>query len=309
MPSIMQASLATDYGDPDVLQIGEAPRPEPQAGEVLIQVKSAGVNPADWKYRSGIYKQFMPLAFPWTPGLDGAGIVAAIGPDVTAFKVGDAVLGVFQKSYAEYATAPASGLTFKPSNISFDQAASIPVGALTAWGAVIDTAKVEHGQKVLVHGGAGGVGIFAVQLARWKGAHVTATASAANLDFVRSLGAETVIDYTTTKFEGVVKDQDVVIDTVGGDLHERSFGVLRKGGIFVTVAGRLGEGAGQAQGVRATNAGRAAPDKLAELADLVASGTFKTAIYKVFPLDQAADAHALSQTGHSRGRIVLHIAD
>lgn len=309
MPSIMQASLAADYGAPEVLQIGETPRPEPQAGEVLVQIKSAGVNPADWKYRSGMYKQFMPLTFPWIPGLDGAGVVAALGPDVTAFKVGDAVFGGFQKSYAEYAAVPVGNLALKPSNISFDQAATIPVGGLTAWGAVIDTAKVEAGQKVLIHGGAGGVGLYAVQLARWKSAHVTATASTSNLDFVRSLGAETVIDYTTTKFEDVVKDQDAVIDTVGGDLHERSFAVIRKGGIFVTVAGRLSEGAGQAQGIRATNAGRAPTSILPQLADLVASGTFKTAIYKIFPLDQAAEAQALSQTGHSQGRIVLHIAD
>ncbi len=305
----MQAIQAQDYGEPDVLKLEQAPRPEPKANEVLIRLKAAGVNPADWKYRSGMYKQFMPLQFPWTPGLDGAGVIEAAGSEVTELKAGQAVLGIIDKSYAEYAVAPAGNLALKPANLSFDEAATVPVGALTAWGAVIDKAEVKARQTVLVHGGAGGVGLFAVQLARWKGAKVIVTTSTANVDFVRSLGAETVIDYTKTKFETAVKDVDAVIDTVGGDLLERSYTVIRPGGIFVTIAGRPAEDAGKAQGIRATGTGRAAPTTLPTIAQLLESGQLKTIVGKVFPLAQANQAQALSQTGHGRGRIVLHIAD
>ena len=179
-----------------------------------MRVKAAGVNPADWKYRAGMYKQFMPVQFPWIPGLDGAGIVEAVGSNVTTLKKGDEVYGTINSSYAEYALVNANEVYAKPANISFEEAASLPVGVLTAWGAVIDAAQVEAGQRVLVHGAAGGVGAYAVQLAVWKGAHVTGTASADNLEFVRSLGAEQVIDYNVTRFETVVHDMDAVIDTV-----------------------------------------------------------------------------------------------
>jgi NADPH:quinone reductase-like Zn-dependent oxidoreductase len=308
MSSTMQAIQAADYGGPEVLKIGEAPRPEPKPNEVLIRVKAAGVNPADWKYRSGIYKQFVPLTFPWTPGLDGAGVIEGVGSEVTTLKPGQAVYGIIDKPSAQYAVAPEGNLTLKPSTLSYDEAATVPVGALTAWGA-IEAIKLEAGQKVLIHGGAGGVGLFAVQLAHWKGAHVIATTSTANVDFVHSLGADEVIDYSTTKFEDVLKDLDAVIDTVGGDLAERSFGTLRKDGIYVTVAGRLAEDAGKAQGIRATNAGRAAPVNLQAISQLLESGKLKVTIGKSFPLAQAEQAHALSQTGHGRGRIILHIED
>jgi len=304
----MQAIQAADYGDPEVLKLAQAPRPDPKPNEVLIRVKAAGVNPADWKYRSGMYKQFVPLSFPWIPGLDGAGVIEGLGSEVTTLKPGQAVYGIIDKPSAQYAVAPAGNLALKPSNLSYDEAATVPVGALTAWGA-IETAKVQAGQRVLVHGGAGGVGLFAVQLAHWKGAHVIATTSTANVEFVRTLGADEVIDYTTTKFEDVLKDIDAVIDTVGGDLAERSFGTIRKDGIYVTVAGRLAEDAGKAQGIRATGAGRAAPENLQAISQLLEAGTLKVTIGKSFPLAQADQAHALSQTGHGRGRIILHIED
>src|SRR5215211_6876133 len=231
----MQAIQAQDYGGPDVLALKQAPRPEPNDDQVLIRLKAAGVNPADWKYRAGFYKQFMPLEFPWTPGVDGSGIVEAVGANVTSLKRGDEVYGIVLGGYAEYALALATEVQPKPSGLTFEQAAALPLGALTAWGAVIDTAKVEAGQNVLVHGAAGGVGGYAVQLARWKGAKVIGTASANNIEYVRSLGAENVINYNATPFETVLRDMDVVIDTVGGDMPERSWQVLRPGGIFVTV--------------------------------------------------------------------------
>src|SRR5215208_20037 len=305
----MQAIQAQDYGGPEVLALKQALRPEPNADQVLIRLKVAGVNPADWKYQAGFYKQFMPLQFPWTPGMEGSGIVEVVGASVTTLKKGDEVYGIVTGGYAEYALAQASDVQPKPVGLTFDEAAAIPMGALTAWGAVFDAANVEAGQHVLVHGAAGGVGTYAVQLAKWKGAHITGTASAANLEFVRSLGAEDVIDYNATRFETVLKNLDAVIDTVGGDLPERSFQVIRPGGIFVTVAARLAEEAGKAQNIRAVNAGRASTDKLKQIAELLETKKIKPVTGVLFPLSEARQAQELSQTGHGRGRIILQIGN
>jgi NADPH:quinone reductase-like Zn-dependent oxidoreductase len=304
----MKAIRAHDYGDPQVLKLEHAPRPEPQADEVLIRLKAAGVNPADWKYRSGTYKQFMPLQFPWTPGMEGSGIVESVGANVTAFKKGDEVYGIVSGGYAEYALAKANEIQPKPKSITFEEAASLPVGVLTAWGAV-EAANVEAGQRVLVHGAAGGVGVYVVQLARWKGAHISGTTSSGNVEFVRSLGAENVIDYHATRFETVLHDMDVVVDTVGGDLAERSFQVLRPGGVYVTVAGRLAEDAGKAQNVKALSAGRAPAENLKKISELIEAKQLKVITGAVFPLADAPQAHELSQTGHGRGRIILKIGN
>ena len=305
----IQAIQAHDYGGPEVLVLEQAPRPEPNADQVLIRLTAAGVNPADWKNRSGLYKQFMPLNFPWTPGMEGSGVVEAVGANVTSFKKGDEVYGIVNGGYAEYALALASDVQPKPANLTFEEAASLPVGVLTAWGAVIDTANVQTGQRVLVHGAAGGVGAYAVQLAKWKGAHATGTASADNVKFVRSLGADHVIDYNATRFETVLSDMDVVIDTVGGDLPERSWKVIRPGGIFVTVAARLAQDAGKAQNIRAVNAGRASTDKLKQVSGLIEAKQLNPVTGALFPLDEARQAQALSQAGHGRGRIILQIGN
>ena len=305
----MQAIQAQDYGGPEVLVLERASHPEPNADQVLIQLKASGVNPADWKYRSGVYKQFMQLQFPWTPGMEGSGVVEAVGENITTLKKGDEVYGIVTGGYAEYALALENDVQLKPAGLTFEQAAALPVGVLTAWGAVIDTAKVEAGQRVLVHGAAGGVGAYTVQLARWKGAHVTGTASADNLEFVRSLGTDKVIDYNATRFETVLKDMDAVIDTVGGDLPERSFQVIRPGGIFVTVAARLSEDAGKAQNIRATGAGRASTDTLKKVSELIEARQLKPVTGVLFPLAEARQAHELSQVGHGRGRIILQIGN
>ena len=305
----MKAIRAHDYGGPEVLVLEEVPRPHPEAGQVLVQLHAAGVNPADWKYRSGMFKQFMPLRFPWTPGLEGAGVVAEAGPGADAFQPGQAVYGLIASSYAEYAAAPTGDLQPKPANLTFDEAATVPVGALTAWGAVIDTAQVQPGQRVLIQGAAGGVGVFAVQLARWKGARVLGTTSTRNVDFVRALGVQEVIDYTAGPFEQAVRDVDVVIDTVGGDIITRSIQVIRPGGTFVTVAGRPDPGLGKDRDIRATNAGRAPVEQLAEISRLLEAGTLRPVVGRVFPLAQASQAHEASQTGHGTGRIILHIPD
>lgn len=304
----MQAARINDYGGPEVIVIERIPRPEPATGQVLVRIKAAGVNPADWKMGGGAFKQFMPLPFPWIPGIEGAGVVEAVGPEVKTLKPGQAVYGAFGNSYAEYAVVPATEIYLKPEHLSFEQAASVPVGALTAWQAVVEEAEVQPGQRVLVHGGAGGVGLYAVQLARWKGAHVIATASAANAGYVRSIGAETVIDYQTTKFEDVVKDLDSVIDTVGGDLIGRSLKVIRTGGIFVTVAGRVDPEMGQPHGIRVVSSRRGDANKLQQLGELLESGKLTPKVAKVFPLSQARQAQELSKTGHGQGRIVLQMA-
>ncbi len=279
----MQVARIHDYGGPEQIVIEQAPRPEPKAGEVLVHLKAAGVNPADWKARAGYMKQFMPLAFPWIPGLEGAGTIETVGSNVTTLKPGQAVLGPITNSYAEYAVASATNLFAKPELLSFEQAASVPVGSLTAWGAVIEEAQVQPGQRVLVHGGAGGVGLYAVQFARWKGAHVTATASAANADFLRSIGAEEIINYQTTRFEDVVKDVDAVIDTVGGELAERSMRVIRSGGVFVTTAGRVDPQLGQVHDIRATNTRRADVAKLQTVIELLQSKRSSQWWAKCFP--------------------------
>ena len=302
---IMQAVRIHEYGGLDKLVLDQTPRPHPQADQVLIRVIAAGVNPADWKMREGYYKEFMPLPMPWTPGVDAAGIVEAVGENVTAFEPGESVFGITVGGYAEYAIAGAADVQVKPKRLTFEEAASVPLGALTAWAAVIEQAKVQKGQRVLIHGGAGGVGIYAVQLAKWKGAHVTATASGQNAEFVKSLGADTVIDYTTTKFETMVRDVDVVIDTVGGDLMERSFQVLKPNGIFVTVAAYLAPDAGKDHHVRAVSAGRASTENLKQIAELLEAKKLVPIVGPRYTLNEARQAQELSQTGHGRGRIVL----
>ena len=299
----MQAVHVHDYGGADQLKLEHTPRPEPKAGEVLVRLKAAGVNPADWKSRNGMYKAYRPLTFPWTPGLEGAGVVEAVGPGVTDFKPGDEVFGTINSSYAEYAVAPAAELALKPKALSFDEAASVPMGALTGWGAV-EAADIKPGQRVFVQGAAGGVGLFAAQLARAKGATVIGTASAVNLDFVRSLGVE-AIDYDAAPFETVVHDVDVVIDTVGGEVLQRSWDVLKPGGLLVSIAGRATEEEAKAKGKQFKFVGRAPASNLAHIAELITTGKLTPAIQATFSLAEAVAAQNLCETGHGRGRIIL----
>jgi NADPH:quinone reductase-like Zn-dependent oxidoreductase len=302
---IMKVVHIHEYGGLDKLVLDTVARPNPDPDQVLIRVIAAGVNPADWKMRAGYFKEFIPLQMPWTPGIDAAGIIDAVGENVTAFQPGQAVFGVVAGGYAEYAVANATDVQVKPKHLTFEEAASVPLGALTAWGAVIDAANVQKGQRVLVHGGAGGVGSHAVQLAKWKGANVIATASTRNVEVVKSLGADTVIDYTTTQFENVAREVDAVIDTVGRDLMERSFKVLKPNGIFVTVAAHLGPEAANGHNVRAVSAGRASLENLKQIAELLETKKLVPIVGARYTLEEARRAQELSQTGHGRGRIVL----
>ncbi len=305
----MKAIRIHDYGGLDALVLEEAARPEPQAGQVLVRMRAAGVNPADSASRSGAFKQWMPIQFPWTPGLEGAGVVEAVGEGVSAFKVGQEIYGFVSGGYAQLALANVKDIQAKPSNLTMEEAASAPMGSIMAWGAVVEVAKVEPGQAVLIHGAAGGIGSYATQLSHWKGAYVIGVTSKANLEFVRSLGAQLAIDYGEVEFENVVQDVDVVVDTVGGGVTDRSWGVMQPGGILVSVAGRLSPEAGKAQGVRAASVSRPSFGDHQQITELLESRTLVPTIRAVFPLDEAAQAQQLSESRHGRGRIILQIPD
>lgn len=306
---MMKAVRVHDYGGLDALVFEAAPRPEPQPGQVLIRMKAAGVNPADSAARGGAFRQWMPLQFPWTPGLEGAGTVEAVGEGASSFKPGQEVYGFVTGGYAQYAVASEKDLQLKPSVLSMDEAASAPMGTIMAWGAVIDLAKVDAGQAVLIHGAAGGIGSYATQLSHWRDAYVIGVTSKANLAFVRSLGAQMAIDYNEAPFETVVQDVDAVIDTVGGGTIDRSWGVIRPGGILVTVAGRVAEDAGKAQGVRAASVRRPTFADHAEISKMLEAKVLVPTVRAAFPLADARNAQELSETRHGRGRIILQIPD
>ncbi len=299
-----------DYGNVDQLKLEQIPQPEPQEGEVLVRVYTAGVNPVDWKLRAGFMKAFWPSTFPYVPGAELAGVVEKVGPGVTLFQPGQEVFGrSSQGSYAQYSRAPAHALALKPKTLSFEEAASIPVGATTAWQGIYDHGNLQAGQRVLILGGAGGVGVFAVQFARRIGAQVISTASTRNVDFVRSLGAESVIDYTKTRVEEEVHDVDLVFDTVGGEALASAWPTLKPGGTLVSIAGQPDEAKARELGVRAVRfSSQVNTELLRTFAQLIDHGQIKVVVGATFPLSEAGKAQALSQGGHGRGRIILQIA-
>jgi NADPH:quinone reductase-like Zn-dependent oxidoreductase len=307
----MQAVQVHRYGGPEQLKLEEKPRPQPQTGEVLVRVYAAGVNPIDWKIRQGLMKESRPVTFPFTPGIEVAGVVEGVGPGVTAFEIGQAVFGQSARgAYAEYITESVEALALKPETLSFAEAATVPVGATTAWRALFDNGGLTSGQRVLIQGAAGGVGLFAVQLAKWKGAHVIGTASTANLDFVRGLGADTVVDYTTTPVESVVHEVDLVLDGVGGETLISSLAALRRGGTLISIAGLPPQEEAQARGVRAAFIRNLYSRELLQtVTRFIDEGRIKVTAGKTFPLSEVQQAHEYSRSGHGRGRIVLQIAD
>ncbi len=308
LETTMKAIRFHSYGDPAVLVLEVAPRPEPKPGEVLIRVHAAGVNPVDWKFRKGFMKANVPLQMPHTPGFDVSGTIEAVGPGVTGSQEGQAVFGRGTGTYAEFAVAPSGQIAQKPAKLSFEQAAAVNIGAVTAWCGLFDSAGLQAGQRVLISGAAGGVGHFAVQLARWKGAHVTGTASRGNLDFVRSLGGEKALDYATTPAGSLGRTMDVVFDTVGGAAQAPLWEALRPGGVFVTIAGRVTEETAKQHEARtASVSAKTTTELLQKIAGLIESGEVVPHVGQVFPLAEAVRAHMLSETGHGRGRIVLKV--
>jgi NADPH:quinone reductase-like Zn-dependent oxidoreductase len=305
----MKAVRIHSMGGPDVLRSEDVPIPEPGAQELLVRIHAAGVNPVDWKIREG---HLGKIPLPAFMGSDFSGVVEALGPQVSEFRVGQEVFGSVADesgSYAQYALAPVTQVVEKPAALDPLQAAALPIPSMTAWQALFDTAHLGAGQKILIHGGAGGVGGFAVQFAKWKGAYVFATASARNADFVRELGADQVIDYHSTRFEDVVRDADVVLDTVGGDTQERSWKTLAKGGILVSTVQPPSEKSATAREARGTFIREDATrtEDLAKITELVVAGRVKVHVETVLPLRDARKAQELSQTGHTRGKIVLAI--
>ena len=311
---MMQAVQVHEYGGPEQLKLEQVPRPEPKADEVLVRVHAAGVLPVEWKIRQGAFRAFNPVTFPYIPGSAFAGVVEEVGPLATRFEQGQAVFGRSNGgTYADYTTASIETIALKPASLSFDEAAAISGGATTAWIALFENGALQAGQRVLIQGAAGGVGSFAVQFARWKGAQVIGIAGAANVDFVYSLGAETVIDYSSTPFEQMVHDVDLVLDTQGGEVLQRSMNVVKRGGTLVSLLEQPSQKQAEARGIHALKNTAALPfpsnNLLQTIARLIDKGEVKVTIARLFPLLAASLAHELSQSGHGRGRIVLHIAD
>ena len=314
----MKAITQQSFGGPEVLVVSEVDRPEPLPTEILVRVHAAGVNPVDWKTRAGGGMARVLGDPPFILGWDVSGVVEAVGFGVTRVKPGDEVYGMpwfprAASAYAEFVTAPSRHFALKPKNLSHVEAAALPLAVLTAWQTLVDTAHVEAGQRVLVHAAAGGVGHLAVQIAKVKGAYVIGTASAAKHEFVKSLGADEVVDYTTTRFEDVVSDVDVVIDLIGGENALRSLSTLRPGGLVVAVPSGaspdLTEAAERA-GVRSTPF-LVEPDyaALTEIAALVEAGRIRVEIETVLPLAEARKAHELGETGRTKGKIVLSVVE
>ena len=308
----MKAVRVHEYGGPEVLRYEDAPRPEPGAGDVLVRVHAAGVNPVDWKVRAGMAKGFLNYKLPMIPGWDLSGTVEALGAGTTGWKKGDEVYSRPDISrdgtYAEYIAVKASELARKPKTLDHAKAAAIPLAALTAWQALFDAGGLQSGQRVLVHAAAGGVGTFAVQLARWKGARVIGTASERNHEFLKELGADELIDYNKVRFEDAVQDVDLVLDTMAGETRDRSWKVLKKGGILVSILGQPSQEDAARYGVRGAGVFVQPNQKeLEEIGVLVDSGKLKPVVESVLPLKEARRAHEMNQTLHTRGKIVLQV--
>jgi NADPH:quinone reductase-like Zn-dependent oxidoreductase len=313
-PETMKAVRIHKYGGPEVLQYEDAPRPQPESGEVLIRVYAAGVNPIDWKIREGYMKDLWPHKFPLIPGWDLSGVVEEIGTDVARFKKGDEVYSVPDASrdgaYAEYIVVRESEVALKPKSLHHVRAAVVPLAAVTAWQALFDAGQLKRGQRVLIHGGSGGVGHVAVQLAKWKGAHVLATASTKNRELLREVGVDEPIDYTKQKFEDVARDVDLALDLIGGETQERSWSVLKKGGVLLSLVQPPSVEKAKALGVRAAFvAGHPNGTQLAEIANIIDSGSLTPVINRILPLSEVRRAHELSKSAHTHGKIVLRISN
>lgn len=314
--STMRQVVYDRFGDSDVLQVTESPVPVPGDGEVLIRVHGAGLNPIDWKTRRGMgfVASQLENKLPWSPGYDAAGEVVEVADDVTTLAPGDRVMGMigFPTSggaNAQFAIARADELAIVPAELDLLSAAGVPLAALTAWQALFEVARLKSGQKVLIHAGAGGVGHFAVQFALAEGAHVIATASARNRDFLSELGVHEVIDYNTVDVAEECFGLDVVLDLVGGEAGKRSLKTLSDTGVLVTIPTVTADevvSAAEALGVRAHGM-RTRPDvfHLEEIAELIEDGDIRVHIDQVFPLEQAGEAHDLLEAGHVRGKLVL----
>jgi NADPH:quinone reductase-like Zn-dependent oxidoreductase len=308
----MKAIRIHTYGDINTLSYEDAPLPEPGPEDVRIRVHAAAVNPLDWKIRAGYLAAMLPYQMPLILGWDVSGVVDQIGVDVTHLSVGNAVYSrpdvTRDGSYAEYMVVRASEVAAKPTTLSHNEAAAVPLAGLTAWQTLFDFAQLKKGERVLIHAGAGGVGSFAIQFAKWAGAHVTATASATNEALVRELGADAFVDYRTQKFEEVIDKVDVVFDTIGGDTQARSVQLLKTGGrLFSVVTTPDPEALASVGASGGFVMVQPNSDELGQIAQLIDDGIVRVIIDSVFPLSEARAAHTKSQTGRAKGKIVLEV--
>jgi NADPH:quinone reductase-like Zn-dependent oxidoreductase len=310
----MKAIRIHNYGGPEVLRHEEAPRPQLKEDELLIRVHAAGVNPLDWKVRSGSLNGSARHALPLIPGWDVSGVVEKVGRRVSRFKRGDQVFAMADPTrdgtYAEFIAVRAGIVALKPKSLYHVRAAAVPLAALTAWQSLFNLGQLQFGQRILIHGGSGGVGHFAVQLAKWKGAYVIATASTKNQELLRKLGADETIDYTTRKFERIVEKIDIVLDTIGGETQERSWRVLNNDGVLISLVQPASDQKAKQFSVRGVMC-RVQPDsaQLSKIAKLIDSAKLRPTINRILPLGEARRAHELSQSGHIHGKIVLRVKD
>lgn len=299
---------------PERLIYEEAPKPTIGPGDALVRVHAVAITPTELSWSATYTNHDKTDRLPTVPGHEVSGVVEAVAPDVTGVALDDAVYALtdFWRNggAAEFVAIRAADLAPKPQSLDHVHTAAVPLSALTAWQALFDHASLASGQRVLIHGAAGGVGTFAVQLARWRGAHVIGTASARNVAFLRDLGANEVIDYTTTRFEDKVRDVDVVLDAVGGETLERSWGVVKRGGVLVSVAGEVYPDNVAAHGVRGVFfIVEPSRSQLAQIAQLIDAGSIRPIVEVVLPLSRARDAYEQGLRGHSRGKLVLWVAD
>ena len=312
----MRSAQITRYGNTsEVIEIRQTSTPNLSAGKVLVEVKAAGINPIDWKIREGYMQQMIHLQFPSTLGLDFSGVIKQVGEDVSSdFSQGDEVYGQAgvpsggSGTFSEMSLASATSIAHKPKTLGHIEAAALPLVGVSAWQAVVEFMGLSNGQKILIHGGAGGIGSIAIQLAKNLGAHVATTVSSDDKQFVQKLGADEVIDYKTQTFEDIVHDYDAVFDTVGGDTYTRSFKVLRKGGIIVSMLEQQNSELMEQFGVKAisqfTQVNR---QRLSKLAEWVDQNKVKVNVEKSFSLDEAGKALDYLRDIHPRGKIVLAI--
>jgi NADPH:quinone reductase-like Zn-dependent oxidoreductase len=317
----MKAVRINEFGGPEVMKLEDVAIPVPAPDEILVKVYASGVNPTDWGIRSGGNAMLKPyLTLPMTLGWDAAGIVEEVGSEVTTLKNGDAVYGIpnfpGDGSYAEYCTAKASQFALKPKSIDYNEAAGVPLAGLTAWTAIFEHGKLQQGQRILIQGATGGVGSFAVQFAKVKGAYVIGMASASNLDYLKQLGADEVIDYKSQKFEDLLQDVDLVFEAspLRDNLERlKSVSVLKDGGTLVSVNidlpfnEEVQSALAKKQAKGELSANQPKQEYLAEIAQLIDAGKVTVFISKVFPLEKVAEAHLESETWHVRGKLVLEV--
>ena len=305
----MKAIRIHEYGDGRALKLEEVPPLSFKDNEILVRVRDAGVNPVDWKIREGYLKQVMPAKFPLTVGQDFAGEVSQRGKAVQRFVIGDRVFGFAHGTYAEYAAASDSSVAAMPESMDFETAAALPTAGSTALQIIRDVVQAQPGTTVLIHGAAGGVGSFASQIAKSLGAKVIGTASGGDIEYLKTLNVDEIIDYKSERFEDRVSAVDAVVDLVGGETLARSYSVVKKGGVLATTVQPIDESTATRAGIRAVHVlmKRSASD-LAELAVLVQKGALKPRLAQTMPLSQAREAQELSQTGKTHGKVILNVA-